>query len=359
EKLFINLCYVDFGSSAFEHYNYPEEYAELAVATYLHLQSKYGFVPDAWEVILEPDNSAWNGTRIGNCILAATSRLEAIGFSPRFIAPSTSNMGKAPGYFDAMAQVLGILKVSQYIEEISYHRYGGVSDTSLQAIANRAVQYGINTSMLEWWSGGNGYHTLHKDLKMGRNSAWQQGIFGDEYNPPIALYHINPTNYNVTIGPKTKFTRQYYKFVRPGAVRIEATSNSGTFDPLAFINSNGKYVVVVKADAGGTFTIDRLPPGDYGIKYTTSSEYDRDLPDQSIGSGESVTTGIPGVGVLTVYQKCGTTNSGDLNNDTIVNFGDLAILAYYWTHCVCVEPHWCGCSDFNQSGSVNFTDFAI
>ena len=102
-----------------------------------------------------------------------------------------------------------------------------------------------------------------------------------------------------------------------------------------------------------------MSPGNYGIKYTTFGEYDRDLPSQSIGSGESVTTAIPGAGVLTVYQKCGTTNSGDLNNDTIVNFGDLAILAYYWTHCVCVEPHWCGCSDFNQSGSVNFTDFAI
>ena len=42
----------------------------------------------------------------------------------------------------------------------------------MQAIASRAVQYGIDTSMLEHI--GSGYQDLHKDLTLGRNSAWQQ-----------------------------------------------------------------------------------------------------------------------------------------------------------------------------------------
>ena len=38
-----------------------------------------------------------------------------------------------------------------------------------------------------------------------------------------------------------------------------------SFDPLAFINANGTYVVVVKADTPGSFSIENLPPGTYGI----------------------------------------------------------------------------------------------
>lgn len=378
ENLYINLCYVAFTSQNIAGTRYihddPDEYAEFMLATFNHLQSKYGWLPDGLEIILEPDNvSQWNGTTVGNAIVKTMTKLQANGYRPDIIAPSNTHMGRAITYFDQLVRVPG---AAQYITEFSYHRYGGVSDTNLQVIANRATQYGINTSMLEWWLSNNGYQTLHKDLKIGRNSAWQQG--GVVAYAPIgqwgqlALYVLDnsdPDNPIFTIGEKTKFTRQYYKFIRPGAVRIKAVlsarfgavlSSSSTFDPLAFINANGKYVVVVKTDAGGSFTIVGLPPGTYGIKYTTFSEYDRDLPDQSIGSGESLTTSILGAGVLTVYQKCGTINGklSDLNEDGTTNFEDLAILADYWVDCVCLEPYWCECIDINQSGSVDFYDFA-
>ena len=59
ESLFVNLNVVDFtccqGASNLEYQDSPDEYAELVLATYQHLQSQYGWVPDAWEVILEPD----------------------------------------------------------------------------------------------------------------------------------------------------------------------------------------------------------------------------------------------------------------------------------------------------------------
>ncbi len=381
ENIYINLCYVAFTSQNLAGTQYihddPDEYAEFMLATFKHLQSRYGWVPDGLEIVLEPDNvSQWNGTTVGNAIVKTMTKLQANGYSPDIIAPSNTHMGRAISYFD---QLVRVPHAAQYISEFSYHRYGGASDTNLQAIVNRATQYGINTSMLEWWLSGNGYQILHKDLKMGRNSAWQQGGIV-AYAPigqwgQLALYVLDnsdPDNPVFTIGEKTKFTRQYYKFIRPGAIRIKATlnpvnprfraasSSSPTLDPLAFVNANGKYVVVVKADTGGSFTIGGLPPGTYGIKYTTSREYDRDLPDQSIGSGESVTTGIPEAGVLTVYQKCGTVNGAisDLNDDGVVDFEDLAILVHYWLDCVCLEPYSCGCGDFNQSGSVDFYDFA-
>ena len=105
------------------------------------------------------------------------------------------------------------------------------------------------------------------------------------------------------LNDKTKFTRQYYRFIRPGAIRIKSDTQQGVFDPLAFINKNGGYAVVVKCDAGGDFSIGGLAAGNYGVKYTTSSSYDVDLPDQTIGAAQAVVTGIPAAGVLTVYAK--------------------------------------------------------
>jgi hypothetical protein len=262
-------------------------------------------------------------------------------------------MGNAVTYFDDLIQVPGAL---QYLREFSYHRYGGVSDTNLQAIADRAVQHNITTSMLEWWFGNATYHILHKDLTMGRNSAWQQETIRGFFD----IDDSDARNPIVSIDDGTEFTRQYYRFVRRGAVRIAATSDSAVFDPVAFINANGRYVVVVKAGSGGDFTIDGLPTGAYGIKYTTAGEYDIDLPDQSISAGEYLTAGIPNAGVLTVYQRCGAADAAayDLNADRLVGPGDLAVLAHYWLDCVCSEPFWCDCADSDQSGNVALDDFA-
>jgi hypothetical protein len=307
DKLYVNVNYVAFTGQITDGgyiHNDPAEYAEFVLATYLHMQEKYGWVPDSWEVILEPDNvSQWNGTLVGQAIVAAAERLKAAGFEPVFIAPSTTNMGNAITYFDRMVEVPGAI---EFLRELSYHRYGGVSRQNLGTIAGRAQQFGIDTSMLEWWSVGNGYRTLHEDLKVGNNSSWQQGVLAGALNSTMALYVIddsNPANPRVIINDPTKFTRQYYRFVRHGALRIESVSQESIFDPLAFINRNGSYVVVAKCDAGGDFSVGGLAAGTYGIKYTTTSQYDVDLPDQAIVAGQAVVTGIPAAGVLTVYGK--------------------------------------------------------
>lgn len=305
ESLYINLCYVAFTAQivggTYLHDD-PAEYAEFVLATYQHMDSTYGFVPDAWEVILEPDNvSQWNGTLIGNAIVAAAQRLSAAGYTPRFVAPSNTNMGNAVSYFDDAVQVSGAL---DYLVELSYHRYGGVSLTNLQAIASRSVSNGIGASMLEWWFGNATHHVLHEDVETGMNTAWQgatiRGLFEiDDTNPSAPV---------VTVDDVTKFTRQYTKFVRRGAVRVGATSSDASFAPLGFVNADGGAVVVIDADSGGTLTVDGLPAGIYGIKYTTGNgqtavDYDVDAADQVVVTGASLTAGIPAQGVLTIYAK--------------------------------------------------------
>src|SRR3989338_3105382 len=328
EQLHFNLRYVAYtqqstGVPIGQKYDHddPQEYAEFMLAVFLHLKNKYGFTPDALTIINEPDNSAtreWyqagaRGTLIGQAIVATGNKLNQNGFSPRILAPETISIANASSadYFDKMINIPG---VTQYLSEITYNRYvnSGNPDADLQALVNKAAQYGLDTGMHEYWASGNSYKTLHKDIKMGKNSSWQQGTLGGlkSWASPLygttPLYTIDdtdPNNPTLAISPMTKFTRQYYKFIRKGAIRIDAASNNTNFDPVAFVNTNGKYAVVVDANTGGTFYIKNLPAGNYGIKYTTLNQYDIDLTDQDISSGQALTANIPAAGVITIYGK--------------------------------------------------------
>ena len=138
---------------------------------------RYGFVPDAIEVLLEPENTAWRAPRIGEAIAAAGARLAAAGFRPDFIAPSVMDMANAVPFLHEIVKVPGALT---YLKEIAYHRYGGVSDANLAAIHDRAAQYGLRTSMLEHI--GSDAEDLYKDLTIAQVSAWQQYTLAE--SPP-------------------------------------------------------------------------------------------------------------------------------------------------------------------------------
>lgn len=92
EHLFVNVCYVAFGQPSFVQYTNAEEYAEFVLAVYQHLKNKYGWVPDSWEIMLEPDNTPCTGTMMGQLIQATAARLRNHGFTPQFVAPSVTNM---------------------------------------------------------------------------------------------------------------------------------------------------------------------------------------------------------------------------------------------------------------------------
>lgn len=302
EQLYVNLNYTNFsvvGTSVL-HKEAPAEYGEFLLVAFQHIQNRYGWTPDAVEILLEPDNAAWSGTELGAVLVAGGDRLAAAGFRPDFIAPSTANMAAAITRFD---DIMAVPRAAQYLTDLAYHRYGGVSEGNLQTLQTRAEAFGLRTSMLEHI--GSGYEDLHQDLTLGRNSAWQQFILawcetrddGGQYYP---IDISTPTTPRILIGSRTRFLQQYFRDVRFGAVRHEAVSTSPTFQPLAFRNTTGRWVVVVKADAGGSFTVAGLPAGSYQLTYTTATALRAALPDATIGAGQPVITTIPARGVLTI-----------------------------------------------------------
>jgi hypothetical protein len=269
QSLYINLCYVAFTGqikNGIYIHNNPDEYAEFVLVTYLHIYNKYGFVPDAWELVLEPDNvSQWNGNLLGQAIVKTAERLKKYNFLPRFIGPSNTNMTTAIKYFDDMVKVPGAI---DYLEEICYHRYSGVSQQSLIELAKRGKQYSKKTSMLEWWFDNAKYNILHEDITIGNASSFQQatisGFFDidktDLKNPKIKLKDI------------TQYNRIYYTLIMPNAQRKEAITSNLIASGLAFVNSNNTFGLIVKADNDTVINIEGLPDGKYNVITTNSNE---------------------------------------------------------------------------------------
>jgi Big-like domain-containing protein len=302
ERLFINLNYVDFGTSPFEHSSNPAEYAELIVAIFQHIQSKYGWVPDAVEMILEPDITPnWRAATIGAALVATGDRLAAAGYHPAFIAPSNTNMSAAITYFDGLVQ---IPRVREYLTDFSYHRYAGVSQAAVKAIGDRASQFGVRTGMLEHI--GSGYEDLHEDLLIGRNSSWQQFALGyctgDDGAQYYTINQSNPAAPVVVEGSRTRFLKQYFRHVRLDAVRIGAASGDDRFSPIAFRNTDGKVVVVIKATAGGSLQIRGLPTGTYGMYYATNAGSGV-LQDGVVSGQGALAVTVPAGGVVTAFRR--------------------------------------------------------
>ncbi|MEO7041278.1 MAG: hypothetical protein ABI035_03350 [Gemmatimonadaceae bacterium] len=306
EHLYINVDYVAFANQCsntpYAHFNNPAEYAEFVLATYQHLKSAFNIVPDSWEVILEPDNTGglWDGTMIGRAIAAAGDRLKADGFTPHFVAPSTTNMSNAAPYIDAIMAVPG---AQQYVKELSYHRYSGVSDDALAAIAARAKQYNVQTAMLEHI--GSDYQDLYTDLVAGQNSAWQQFTLAYPGSDDGGAYLIVGTGNSpgVTMGSRTPYLMQYFQRVRAGAVRIGTSGGTDAAAPVAFVNTDGGFVVVTKIASAMTLKINGLPAGTYGVSYSSSEASGAGLPSVTVSNGQGADVTMPAAGVITVYHK--------------------------------------------------------
>jgi hypothetical protein len=307
EQLYLTICVIDFRSTGYHAEDSPSEYAFFVNKIVDHFSTRQGYLPNAIEACLEPDaasNLNWNATKLANNIVQANSSLVSHGFTGiRWVAPSVANGTQATTWYVAMKSANS--NVTALLDEISYHRYTSPNNTELATLRDAAAADGNTIAMLEWI--GATYTTLHDDLKIGRGTSWQQFTLTFPYQGAPdngeAYFMVNTSNWTVSLGSRTKLLRQYFKFIRRGAVRLSASTSDSNLDPLAFRNTNGSYVTVIKAAAAGSFSLQGLPAGLYGIKYTTDTQYDINLPDVNIASGQSLGSSIPAAGVITVYAK--------------------------------------------------------
>jgi len=311
EALYLNLSYVDFyldaPSKAFAQMQKPDEYAELIVETFRHMQAKYGFVPDGLEVVLEPENSPYRPADIGAAILVVRERLARAGFRPDIIGPTYTRMANAIGWHDAMLQSA---PGHRLVDVIGYHRYGGVSREVLRGIALRGRRDTAQTAMLEYIDAG--FAELYDDLKVGQVSAWQQfalAYCGRRDNPANGgvYYQINqsdPLNPRINITDRARLLRQVFNYVRTGATRLDAVSANDDVRPLAFRNANGGHVAVIWTQGPAPLAVRGLAAGTYGVNFSTpTGRYNVELPDITLPAGDALEVRMPEAGVITIFAR--------------------------------------------------------
>lgn len=250
-------------------------------------------------------HDAWTPVQVAQSLLAVRARLASIGVAPQFIGPSTSTMQAAETFLDGMMTVPG---TREALTDLSYHRYGGNLQV-LGRLAARAKSLGYRTTMNERI--GADQDTLYQDLTVANVSAWQQ--FAVVFCPPPdrgdggGIYvrfttedSLHPT---ARLTPIARLLRQYFRYVRLGAVRVGADAAGGDVQATAFTNPGGGAVAVVRTRSARDVEVRGLPAGAYSVSWTTDAPDDAAPTDTTIVAGGTVHARIPGAGVLTVFGR--------------------------------------------------------
>jgi hypothetical protein len=149
------------------------------------------------------------------------------------------------------------------------------------------------------------YEVLHADLATGRVSRWQQYAMAwpqsiEDDGSVYALMSGEPGEERVVYGRRTAMLSQYFRAIRPGAVRIGASSGAEAVEPLAFENPDGSVTVVLKTSGPAEITVQGLPSGAIRGEYMMERDRTRTVVEGVRSENGEAVVAIPGAGVVTL-----------------------------------------------------------
>ena len=273
----------------------PGEYAEYATAFLLHLKNRHGVEADHYVICNEPSNNNLFQPRVvGRMIRTLGPRLKALGLKTRIQFPDGVSAMASWRFIQSLKDDK---EVWPHVTMLSYHLYGRNDERT--KIRDFAQARGIPTGQTEYMNKNT--QILYDDLALGGASYWS--IYG--WGKVLNVEHDGSTfrregqYWNL---------RQVMDYVRPGAVRIEATSDEPTLRSLAFAHK-GKTTVVLfnnlKGSADQDVTIVGLPPGRYGVCRTQGWRPYRELGVQTVAGDGTLTVPITKGSVQTIYPHPG------------------------------------------------------
>jgi hypothetical protein len=303
-NLYVSPSFFDGGSSGAAPpwlLNNPGEDAEFALAFLLYLKNTHGIEADYYCILNEAgNNNPFNASVVAEMIRTLGPRLQAAGLSTTIQFPESVNAQAAWNSY--LQQVQGDDDVWRYIGCLSYHLYG-TNDPYRSQIGNLGASLGLPTAQTEYMSLTMNH--LYDDLTLGRVSFWE--IYGLSQ-----CLQWNPSNTSFRrIGQYWSF-RQVMRFVRPGAIRIGATSSDSNLRVLAFVHDGGTTVVLINGSGARTANLTNLPVGTYGVCQSVGGGACQELGWQTAlaarGTAETgvLTVAVPSNAVLTVYAYPGT-----------------------------------------------------
>lgn len=293
-SIYLSPSFFDNGSSGaapgFLRYS-PGEYADYALAYLLRLKH-HGIEPDLYCILNEAgNNNPFTAALVADAIRALGPRMRAAGLATKIQFPECINGKTTWSYIQATQNDPDIWP---YIGVISYHLYGDNSQRSL--IRDFAAARGLPTAQTEYM--GLTINHLHDDFTLGGVSHWEiYGIVG----VGNACFDTSVDGVSFKRGSKYWTFRQAMRYIRPGAVRIAASSSDSGVRALAFERGGRTVALVSTSGSAQSVVIGPLPPGDYAASRSINSAAAQELGVQTLATTATLTFDMPANTVLTVY----------------------------------------------------------
>lgn len=299
----------------------PEEAAELIVARILRWR-QLGIELDYYSVINEPGyrrGGFWSGEFIRDVVKIAGPWLRKNKLETKFVVPDDWGPGEA---YERSRVILADPDARKYIGALAYHLYSGSAE-DLNNMKALGEQYDLPVWMTEYspsdktywrrfygkrYDGPLDWAILIDDMvvKYGVSAIdYMWGFFGQWEKPStnlLRLKYSGPLYQGFERGAEYFATRQYSRFVRPGARRSAAESSDPDIRVSAFEGDEGWTIVLLNTGAvpkqaevrfqtGGpadetVFRATRTTKADMGATLppvaVQNSGFDADLPPGSI-----------------------------------------------------------------------------
>lgn len=303
EPFVLTATYVGFREGSQFQQRDTAEYNEFMLTALDHLRDKYGIVPDLWEIRLEPDHGQRpiSAHQQGVLLASAARAARAAGYGRLgFSVPSTVVPHRAVAYLEEILKVPG---TREAITEVGFHRYTPPPRDVLTGIRDAARALGRPTAMLEFSRGGE--RELMEDLLYADVSAWSRFSLAGPSGGPEAggqYFYVDTAAATFQYRSTTWPLRQFFKYVRPGAVRIGATSADPAVTVVAFRKPRGGFVVVANTSGETVLRITGLPPGNYAITWADRQGANPGSLLRTTGS-EPLTVTVPGKETVTITSS--------------------------------------------------------
>ncbi len=275
--------------------NHPGERAQEMWASAMYYRDSFA-IDTKYAVVANEPTGSWSPQVIADVIKAA---------GPRFLAHGLATTSQFAEGVDAhtswnyITAVRADTALWPWVGRLSYHNYG-TSDPYRAYMKAFGDSIGLTTAQTEMDPAN--IDNLFDDLVKGGVSYWETAYTNaSTVNPNPGYTSFTPSRYYYRV-------RQVLHYVRPGAVRIGASSSDSLVRALAFAQK-GTIVTIAynTASSARTVTVHGLQPGRYGLSQALSGVIAfEEHGIQTVAGDGSLTLTIPAYADATIYPYAGT-----------------------------------------------------
>ena len=217
------------------------EFAEHLLANLLYYKTQHGIDLTYAAVQNEPPSGSAADERHRGIIRLLGPRLTAAGLATRLALNEGADTRSAHSQISAVLDEAG---VRPHVGLLSWH-VSNVNDPFRALLRDIGGSRAIPTGMTS--ATGAGFEELLADLTDGNVSIWAPKVLADSgrADAGTGFFTVNPDGTSYRRHPDYFFFRQFMRYIRPGAVRLETTSNSPDVRAFGFEQANGRVLVLV------------------------------------------------------------------------------------------------------------------